>query len=145
VQLVQTLLTTDQTSKVAQLLNLALERHEMLGIEWSNETEENEYLQLAGFFQSVTEHPEQFRPMGEMARTVKSIVKRVKGPAQPPSGKRRSQGQQKRDRKLRRELAEEYNAARERVEQDMQEARDAHMEQLEGEAAEAVLPSGAHH
>lgn len=130
-QFVQTLLTTDQTSKVEQALKLVLDRADDLGIVWNDENEQNEYAQLAGFFQAVTENPTKFAPRGEMARTVKQIYRRVKGPAQPKSAApKRSQGQQKRDRKLRRELAAEYNAARERVEKDMEEARDAHLEQL---------------
>lgn len=131
-QFVQALLTTDQTSKVEQALKLVTDRAEDLGIVWASENEENEYLQLAGFFQAVTEHPERFRPTGEHARTLRKMVRRVKGPAQPKTvAPKRSQGQQKRDRKLRRELAAEYNAARERVEQDLEEAKQAHLEQLD--------------
>lgn len=88
-RLVQTLLTEQQAAMIEQALKHLLRDAADGQVAFSSQAEEGAYLQLTGFWQKVVEHPEAFPPRGDMARTVKSIVRRAKGPAQPPSGRRK--------------------------------------------------------
>jgi hypothetical protein len=127
---VQVVLSDDQARLVAQAIPLALE----------NSTEdqigdgEDDLKRLAMFFAGVAESPEAFPITGRMAGKVKAIVRQAKGPAQPQSrskrAKKRTQGQQKRDRQARREGVAEFNVARERYEQDVKDMEEAHAERV---------------
>lgn len=111
-QFAQVLVTDDQALKTRLALDLILqdpERYEM------TDEERADYERLAVFFGLVATNPSHFAPTGEMARTVKSIIRRAKGPAQPQSQSKRrlkrSQGKQKRDRAAKRLAVEQYNEA----------------------------------
>jgi len=127
-QLTQLLLADEQALKVRLAIDLVLQDPERFVM---TDEERNEYERLAVFFGTVASDPSRFAPTGEMAQTVKSLVRRARGPAQPQSGRNkrkvrqeRRQGFAKRRRAQRREFAEAYNAAVERVERDMAEKYD---------------------
>ena len=118
-QFAQILVTDDQALKTRLALDLILqdpERYEM------TDEERADYERLAVFFGLVATNPSHFAPSGDMARTVKSIIRRAKGPAQPQSQSKRrakrSQGKQKRDRAARRLAVEQYNEAYQAYEKD---------------------------
>lgn len=91
--------------------------------------ERAEFERLAVFLGTAAANPGSFRPQGKNAARVRSIIKRVTGPAQRPTRRKpRSQGQQKRDRQARRELAAAYNAAVAQMEADQAEAEKYHAE-----------------
>lgn len=88
----------------------------------TTDEERTEFERLAVFLGQVAASPELFPPTGKNANRIRSIVRRVKGPAQPPRKPKRHarlekrQGRQKFLRQHRRELAAEYNSAREKFE-----------------------------
>jgi hypothetical protein len=129
VQFAQILLSDEQALMTRLALDLILndpERYQM------TDEERADYERLAVFFGTVAAEPSRFAPTGERARTVKSIVRRAKGPAQPASRRKpRSQGQQKRDRAARREAVEMFNAAREAYLKDQQDLEEYMREQQE--------------
>lgn len=128
-QFVQVVLTDDQALLARAALDLILndpERYVM------TDEERADYERLAVFLGHVAQNPSEFPVTGKMATSVRKAVRRIAGPAQPQSRRRkRSQGQQKRDRKARRELVAAYNEAVARMEAERQEAEEAHRELLE--------------
>lgn len=132
-QFAQVLLTDEQALMSATAIRLILEDEERYVL---TDEERDGFTKLAGFFGLVAERPTAFAPKGAMARSVKSIVRRAKGAAQPVSQTKarkakRSQGQQKRDRQAARELRAHFNAAREKY-----EAERAEMEAMDRELEE---------
>lgn len=89
---------------------------------------------LSMLFQDAAENPTKYAPTGKMAATVRGIVRRAKGPAQPPRKNKRKARQEarmrtsKERRKFRRQIAENYNKAR-----TIMEAEKAEMEQIHAE------------
>lgn len=83
---------------------------------------------LSMLFQDMSENPAKYTPTGEMARTVRSIVKRAKGRPQIPSlRKKRADRHQRRRMERRyfrrnREYIEQYNRAVEITEAERAEA-----------------------
>jgi type IV secretory pathway VirB10-like protein len=132
VQFVQIVLTDEQAALVAKGLPLALSN--TTPEEWETndpETTEADVQSLAMFFAGVATEPSRFPVTGRMAGRLKKASRAAKGPAQPQSRRRkRSQGQQKRDRAARKEAVDAYNAARERYEQDVKEMEEAHAERV---------------
>lgn len=131
-QFVQLLLTDDQASKLKVAVDLILEDPERYVM---TEEETEDYQRLSVYFTAVAGSPAHFAPSGEMAKSVKRIMRRAKGPAKPQSrrNKRKErqaarQGGAKRRRAERREAAEQYNAALAEV---MEQQAKAEAEQAE--------------
>lgn len=83
------MLTVDQSRRVSQALSTLVVSAGPAGIDFE-EGEEEQLLQLAGFFQVVAEQPERFRPQGRMATSLRPLARAAtKGPAQRPKRKRR--------------------------------------------------------
>lgn len=97
----------------------------------TTDEERTEFERLAVFLGQVAASPESFPVTGKNATKIRSIVRRVKGPAQPPRKPKRHarlekrQGRQKFLRENRRELVEEFNRIRELHEQEAREAEEA--------------------
>lgn len=88
---------------------------------------------LSMLFQDAAEQPSKYPPTGKRAATVRTIVRRAKGAAQPQSRKNKRKSRQERRmrtakerRRLRREVAESWNRAREIMEREAEEAREAY-------------------
>jgi hypothetical protein len=91
--------------------------------------EEADFKRLAVFLGQVATNPAQFKPQGKNALRVRSIVRSMRGAAQPQSRKNKRkirqhnrQGYAKWRRRERKRLVEEFNRARELYEQDAREA-----------------------
>lgn len=136
IQFVQTLLTDDQALIVTVALKAVIEDENYV----LSDDEQTNYQRLAVFFANVAQTPSAFAPKGELARTVKKIVRQAKGPAQPRSsnesvtnGRKVRQARRKATqiarRSNRREFNEAYNAAVAQIE----------AERLEAEAVNAEL------
>lgn len=139
-QFVETLITDDQALKIRLALDLILQDPDRYVM---TDEERDEYQRLAVFYGVVATDPSRFAPTGKNAQTVKSIVRRVKGPAQPQSRRNRRKMRQERRRahqKLmrsqRREFAEQYNAAMQTLRSEAEEAGRAAAEVEERFAAE---------
>lgn len=85
---------------------------------------------LEELFTALAEHPAHFPPTGRMATAIKSRLRKLKGPAQPPRNPNKRKTRQalrqsfaKRRRQERREQAEAYNVAREALERDLEDIR----------------------
>lgn len=131
-QFVQMLITDEQALKIRLAIDLVLQDPERFVM---TDDERTEYERLAVFFGHAGVNPSAFSPTGEMAQTVKTLVRRAKGPAQPQSRRNRRKlrqerrrGWQKLQRKQRREMAEQLNAAMERLLKDQEEAEAAAQE-----------------
>lgn len=118
-QFVQVTLTTDH----ARML------HDALRVHAPEEDEQNEFLTLEHFFERVAENPGQFPVRGAMASSIKTRMRKLKGPREVPSGKNKRKARQgarmrtaKQRRKDRRHEVEQFNKARERMEADIAEA-----------------------
>lgn len=140
---VQPLLTDEQSLLTSLAIKLILEDEERFVL---SEDERAQYEKLATFFGIVAQRPTQFAPTGQNASTVKSIVKRAKGPAQPQTRRNarkarqlRRRAHQKLMRKQRREVAEQWNAAVEQYEQERAEAEAQAQELVERLDAEPKL------
>lgn len=83
---------------------------------------------LALLFRHASESPLQYPPTGKMATTVRSVVRRAKGAAQPKPLNKRKQRQERRmrthkeRRRFQKEITASYNAAREQMEAERLEA-----------------------
>jgi hypothetical protein len=119
------------TDHQAQLLRVALDA--VLADEERfvlTEEERADYERLAVFFGQVSVSPGSFPLPPEMATRIRKVVRRAKGAAQPPRKPKRHarlearQGRQKFLRKNRRELAAQYNEARQKMEDEMREAEE---------------------
>jgi hypothetical protein len=126
VQFIQTLLTDEQALKIRYAIDVLLQDPERYVM---TDEERTEYERLAVFWGHAVTNPSAFSPTGEMAQRVKTIVRRAKGPAQPPSrrNKRKARQEQRRAfqklrRKQRREFNEQYNSAMEQLRSDAEEA-----------------------
>lgn len=125
-QFVQTLITDEQALKIRLAIDLVLQDPERFVM---TDEERTEYERLGTFYGYAAANPSAFAPTGEMAQTVKSIIRRTKGPAQPASRRNkrkarqlRRRAHQKMMRKQRREFNEQYNAAMEQLRKDAEEA-----------------------
>lgn len=134
-QFTQILLTDEQALKARLALDLVLEDPERFVM---TDEERADFSRLAMFFGYVAANPSQFPPAGEMAQTVKTIVRRAKGASQPQSGRNKRKARQerrqsfsKRRRQERKVFVEAYNVARERYEQDVKELEEVQREQIE--------------
>src|SRR5579859_6179227 len=114
-QFVQTLITDEQALKIRLAIDMVLQDPERFVM---TDEERQEYERLAVFYGHAVTNPSAFSPTGEMAQTVKKIVRRAKGPAQPKSLRNKPKARQERRRaiqklrrKQRREYNEQYNAA----------------------------------
>jgi hypothetical protein len=141
VQFAQVLLSDEQALMTRLALDLILndpERYEM------TDDERAAYERLAVFFGHIAADPSRFAPTGERAKTVKSLVRRAKGAAQPQSRRKpkRSQGQQKRDRAARRLSVEAWNKAVEQYHRELEEAEAYQREQEIAAQTQVILPSG---
>jgi hypothetical protein len=140
VQFVQLLLTDEQALYLNASVDLLLADTERFVM---TDEERDNYQRLSVFFSEVVRNPAHFAPTGEMADTVKSIVRKLKGPAQPQSRRNRRKARQerrmsfrKRERAQRRENAEMYNAAMAALEAERVEAEAAWQEIAERYANE---------
>ncbi|MDE2103114.1 MAG: hypothetical protein KGL39_38065 [Patescibacteria group bacterium] len=149
-QFVQTLITDEQALKVRLAIDLVLQDPERFVM---TDEERTEYERLAVFYGHAASNPAAFSPTGEMAQTVKKLVRSAKGPAQPSSRRNRRKRRQerrtswrKRERMHRRETAEQFNAAMEALRRDAEEAEAAAQEaqtRYESEAKFDILgPDG---
>lgn len=96
----------------------------------TTDEERADFERLAVFLGQVAASPESFPLTGKNASRIRSVIRRAKGPAQPPRKSKRHarlekrQGRQKFLRENRRELAAQYNAARQQMEDEMREAEE---------------------
>lgn len=129
-QFAQIVVTDDQALKTRLAIDLILQDPERFVM---TDEERADYERLAVFFTVVANEPSRFPPTGSAARSVKSMVRRAKGAAQPQSRRKpkRTQGQQKRDRVARREYVAQYNAAVEQYEKEAAEAAEYEQELVE--------------
>lgn len=120
------------TDEQAELISAAL--NDAAGNEDLHEDDAKQIGRLQLMFQDVTETPAKYPVTGKMAGTVRSIVRRAKGAAQPkPLNTRKARQEQrmrtaKERRRLRRQIAGSYNAAVEIMEQEQLEAEAARKE-----------------
>lgn len=149
-QFVETLITDEQALKIRLAVDLILQDPERFVM---TDEERTEYERLAVFFGHAATNPSAFAPTGQQAQTVKTLVRRAKGPAQTQSRRNRRKARQerrtswrKRERAHRRETAEQFNAAMESLQRDMAEAEAAAQEaqaRYESEAKFDILgPDG---
>ena len=134
-QFVQTLITDEQALKIRLAIDLILQDPERFVM---TDEERTEYERLAVFYGYAATTPSAFSPTGEMAQTVKQIIRRAKGPAQPKSLRNKRKARQerrtsfrKRERAQRREMAEQFNLAIEALAKDREEAEAAAQEVAE--------------
>ena len=134
-QFVQTLITDEQALKIRLAIDLILQDPERFVM---TDEERTEYERLAVFYGYAATNPSAFSPTGEMAQTVKTLVRRAKGPAQPKSLRNKRKARQARrrawqkiQRKQRREMAEQFNSAVEALAKDREEAEVAAQEMAE--------------
>lgn len=126
--LVHPVLTDEQVLLIHQCLVARNTDPEVLS---ENELEEarlrRELGDLTTFFYAMVEHPENFklRSREDNMRIIRA-ARPVRGPAQPKSRRKPSQGKQKRTRAEKRAEALQWNEARERVEADMKEAEESY-------------------
>jgi septal ring factor EnvC (AmiA/AmiB activator) len=132
VQFVQTLITDEQALKIRLAIDMILQDPERFVM---TDEERQEYERLAVFYGHAVTNPSAFSPTGEMAQTVKKLVRRAKGPAQPKSLRNKRKARQARrrawqkiQRQQRREMAEQFNAAVEQLAKDREEAEAAAQE-----------------
>lgn len=131
-RIVQVGLTEDQAKLLLGAAQIAVDRAEDYSI---NPAEVEEFKRLEMFLTAVMLNPEAFPATGRLAKTVKTLTRRAKGPAQPQSRRNRRKARQeqrqsfaKRRRQERKALAAAYNEARERTEAEMSEAEAAFQE-----------------
>jgi hypothetical protein len=117
---------TDQQASIARLaLDTMLADEERFVM---TDEERVDFERLAVFMGQVAASPDAFPVTGKNAARIRSIVRRTKGPSQTPRKPKRHarleqrQSRQKFLRKHRRELAEQYNVARQQMEDEMREA-----------------------
>jgi hypothetical protein len=125
VRFVQLVLTEEHAQLAAEALAREIEtgeaqRADMEALGFSPQTEDEaaeeaqlERVQL--LLADAAAHPEKYPPTGKSAATVRTVVRRAKGAAQPKPLNKRKQRQEKRTRthkerrKYRRQIAESYN------------------------------------
>jgi hypothetical protein len=136
VQFVQALLTDDQALLVTVAIKAVIDDDNYV----LTEEEQTNYARLAVFFAELAKNPSRYAPKGELARTVKKIVRKSKASQTPPTGTNNSvmngrklrqskrRATHKARRAMRREFNESYNAAVESMEADRLEAEAANAE-----------------
>lgn len=139
----QIVITDDQAKLLGAAADVTLRANEAEEFILLEEHEKTSLQELAVFMAMVAQHPGSFPITGRMAKSVKTRLRQLRGPAQPASARNKRKARQekrqgfaKRRRKQRRELAEQYNQARQIMEQEMEEARQIQEErqaQLEAE------------
>ena len=97
-----------------------------------SDEERQQYERLAVFFGTAAADPSRFPLSGRQAKTIKSIVRKAKGPAQPQSRRNRRKVRQaqrqsfhKRRRQELREFKDEYNEAMKKLAAEAEEAQRA--------------------
>lgn len=129
-QYVQLVFTTDQVAELKDgLANVVVDAE--------TEPERLAALNLLQtFLGAALDHPEAFPVTGRMAESIKTRLRRLRGPAQPRPLNRRKKRQEKRmrtakaRRQQRREQVAAFNEARERVEAEVQEILAIHEERM---------------
>jgi len=110
-QFVQLLLTDQQVELLAAAARDGMNTPDI------HSEDANELWRLHLLLQDASEKPSKYPPMGKMAASVRTLVRKNKGAAQPPRKNKRKQRQEGRRawniqrRKQRRIFAEEYNKA----------------------------------
>ena len=127
-QFAQIVISADQALMARLALDTMLADPEQFVME---PEETAEFERLSVFLGQVATNPAAFPLTGKNATKIRSIVRRAKGPAQPQGRKpkrharlEQRQSRQKFLRLNRRELAEQYNEARQRMEDEMREAEE---------------------
>lgn len=126
---VQLLLSDEQAELVAAAC-LDAER-KLIAEEGEPAAEDAKQLgRLALLFQDAAESPLKYPPTGKTASTVRTVIRRAKGAAQPKPLNKRKQRQERRmrtakeRRQLRKVITKGYNEARERLEAERLEAEE---------------------